>query len=488
MNMKTSYPRILLVLGGLATGCGGGDSPGGPAPATPGPDHVGDAPASGGTRLKAVVAEATDGTRHMFHWQDTRLDVPCTFQRVGPEEASGGLRCIPSGEAVVAVQKLVFGDAGCTSPMAVVMMNPGGPACTPPRFAWKGSTGTVCEPNPSFYRLGERVASRALFEREGGECRAVETRTALHFPDVFRVDPLALSELAGASLRAGPAKEGVAPVELVAEDGARAYVGLRDAAGGFDCTVAGTTAGLRCIPVQSDGALVGPIFADARCSQPAGMGLTCPIGDRPSVRFAFEYGFADGRSLMRVYRGGARLTVGYTKVGTECQPQMTWGGAYALGEEVAPSSFVTGSLETVMRPSGLIEEVESAGGWSRPKPDTLKLPGPVGTRCVFAETSDGIMRCLPPARLSGGYFADDRCSQPLVLDYGDEATVLDRGCPRRGTVFARGQRHLGDVYQIGAAGCERTFKQTADINKFEYHTIGPELPPERFVAMPVTLR
>jgi hypothetical protein len=100
MTMKTSYSMIPLVLG-LATGCGGGDSPGGPA--APGPDHTWDAPAAGGARLKAVVAEAADGTRHFFHWQDTRLDVPCTFQSVGADEASGGLRCIPTGEAVVAV-------------------------------------------------------------------------------------------------------------------------------------------------------------------------------------------------------------------------------------------------------------------------------------------------------------------------------------------------------------------------------------------------
>jgi hypothetical protein len=192
---------------------------------------------------------------------------------------------------------------------------------------------------------------------------------------------------------------------------------------------------------------------------------------------------------MRVFQGGARLTVGYAKVGTSCQEQMTWGGAYALGEEVAPSTFVTGSLETVTRPSGLLEEVESAGGWSRPKPGSLKLPGPAGNRCLLAETADGIMRCLPPQRFSsGGSFADAQCSQPLVINDGEAATMIDVSCPRRATVFARGQRHLGDVFENRSGVCQRTFTQTEDVNKFEYHTIGPALPPERFVAMPVVLR
>src|SRR5688572_8182416 len=87
----------------LAAGCGSSASPSTPGPADGGPSHadgvVTGAAFSGGTRLKAALAEGSDGTAILLHWWDSELDVACKFEPVDEPEAS--LRCLPSSAPTI---------------------------------------------------------------------------------------------------------------------------------------------------------------------------------------------------------------------------------------------------------------------------------------------------------------------------------------------------------------------------------------------------
>ena len=81
----------------VGAGCGSNATPGTAGPAPTGPEHadgvVTGAAFAGGTRLRAALAEASDGTAVFLHWWDSELDVACQFEPVDEPDASW--RCLP---------------------------------------------------------------------------------------------------------------------------------------------------------------------------------------------------------------------------------------------------------------------------------------------------------------------------------------------------------------------------------------------------------
>jgi hypothetical protein len=438
----------------------------------------------GGSRLEAVLAQAADGTGHFLHWQDTALDVPCEFLPL----REGDLRCLPTGPAMAAVQAIYFADAACTVPVAILQGYPWSHgSCPQPRFAFAGGTGAECAPRPEYFRVGERLPPQVVYQRAQDGCAAAAVPQGADILGTFRVTPLALTELVGGTLTAGAAAEGIALTTLVAEDGARMVTSLRDAAGGFDCAVEQSSDGPRCLP--TDRVMVGGFFADAGCSKPAGMAQSCLQGQQPSVPFGFDLAFVQGRTIVRSYRAGERLSTSFTQVGGTCVVQATWAGVFAIGAEIPASTFVPGTTEVVTRPSGLVQTIERAGGHSLARPGSLRSTEYGGFTCLFAPTSDGVVRCLPPEGVGGGHFSDAGCTIPLIFGEQPAFTELDRNsCPPQARVLSSGARHLGRVYAGRPGVCALVYEQDVSVNKFEYRALGPELPPDRFVAMPLVRR
>ena len=100
----------------VGTGCGSSASPGTAGPAPAGPEHadgvVTGAAFAGGTRLRAVLAEASDGTAVFLQWWDTELDVACRFEQVNEPEASW--RCLPLSAPTIYEGSELFADSLCS--------------------------------------------------------------------------------------------------------------------------------------------------------------------------------------------------------------------------------------------------------------------------------------------------------------------------------------------------------------------------------------
>jgi hypothetical protein len=484
----SALPRLVLPTLLLLAACGADQGTGSPPAvladaSVPEVTAMGEGPV-GGSRLEAVLAQAADGTGHFLHWQDTGLDVPCEFLPLH----DGALRCLPTGPAMAAVQAIYYTDAACTVPVALLHGYPSSHGdCPQPRFASRAGTGAACDPRPDYYRVGERLPPQVVYQRAQEGCAAAAIPQGAGLLGVFRVTTLALTELVAGALTAGPAAEGIALTTLVAEDGSRMVTSLRDVGGGFDCAVEESSDGPRCLP--TDRVMVAGFFADAACSKPAGMAQSCLQGQRPSIPFGFELAFVQGRTIVRSYRAGERLATSFTQVGGTCVAQAAWAGVFAIGGELPASTFVPGTTELVTRPSGLVQTVERAGGQSLSRPRTLRSTEYGGFACLLAATGDGVVRCLPPEGVSGGHFSDQQCTTPLIVGEQPAFTVLDRDrCPPQARVLSGGARHLGGVYAGRPGACALVYDQTASVNKFEYHAVGPELPPDRFVALPLVRR
>jgi hypothetical protein len=488
--MKSLASPLALALALAAAACdpGAGSPAGPPDPdpaARPGePGRPGAVEATrGGTRLAAVFAAAADGTSQFLHWRDTRLEVACRFQSM----SDGQTRCLPEGEAMASVKQDFFADAACT--VRVVELAPDFAwfaACPLPRFATASSQGRTCLGETIYYRVKGRVTPGTVYRTWGHGCVPVEPQLDPGSLGLFSVEAIPSTTFVAGALVQGEVAGGVAPVSLVGEDGARAVVGLRDAAGGFDCALRLTSDGLRCVP--ADAPLVGYAFADPQCKTPAAMALTCLQSLRPSVPFGVAVGYANGETITRIYGGGDRLAASFAGSTADCRPGGTALGAFAVGGEVPPARFVAGTTDLARGAGGLVRSMDHVGGWSLPGPRPLRNPELGDQDCFFAPTSDGVVRCLPPPEPLP-LFSDPQCTKLLSANQRPALTLLDQStCPARARVLALGDRHAGAVYRREGSGCAFAFTQPPGPTRGELFSFAAELPPERFVAMPLVER
>jgi hypothetical protein len=79
-----------------------------------------------GSRLKANVLTAADGTTHLLGWHDTQLDVDCAFGLASDDV----MRCLPSTNIVATPG---YTDSTCMHPIA--LQQQGGCGATVPSYA-----------------------------------------------------------------------------------------------------------------------------------------------------------------------------------------------------------------------------------------------------------------------------------------------------------------------------------------------------------------
>jgi hypothetical protein len=434
-----------------------------------------------GSRLRAVFVEAADGTDHFMSWRDDQLDLACSFTRLGDEQ----LRCLPAREEEATINEVVYADDRCTTPLADLAPDfTWFPGCPQPRYAYAWQTGTTCTQNPSYYRVGRRLEPATVYRKEGGGCIAGPVRRYTTSSGIFSIEPVELSQFVAGALEEGPAAEGIRPVYLVTADGARAIWTFRDDAGRFDCDLHLTPAGLRCLP--TDRAIVGYRFSDPQCKAPAAMALTCLEGLRRSVGFGFTSGYEEGNSVTRIFRGGDKLPVSFVGSGASCLADTTGFGAFGVGAEIPSSSFVPGAQKLVKGASGLVQPVDKAGGWSMPSPRPLQ--GSDNYDCLFAPTSDGVLRCLPGPLEDSPLYADARCTT-LVANAGGVYSVADRTtCPARVRLFARGAEHKAAVYRKQDGNCVFLDDAPPGFPKVNHYLYDVELAPEKFVSVRLVTR
>ena len=400
-----------------------------------------------GTRLKVVWTEGSDGQRSFVGFRDTHLGADCSFARA----MDGELRCLPY-DLFVPESLTEFADAGCTVPAlsAVRISCPGGP------FARRRDASNPCQPRERVYRLAEKIVENRTYVRAAsGACAA----TAV-FPGeaAFRLsDELPPAMFVKGRFVPEPAKPGE-PLQLVVletEDGARVDDHFR-AIAGHDCSLAILSdKRVRCVPSAATVSTV--TFADAACGRPAafypsGCG-PAPAVARQNVATALTPGACTNVSTISDL--GPRLDMlhrpGTTGAGSCEALAVPQGFEYhALGTEAPPERFQSleeiteRSTHRVWRTRLTAPGGRTVGfGW---------FDGERQARC-FRASLDGKQRCGPSGPRLSVYFADDRCSQPLLratrgaclsqFAYGAD----DNTCPVTDRLYSVGAMHTGDVFQ-----------------------------------------
>lgn len=446
---------LLVVACGSSAKTGGdkGNADAAPEAATPDAGDPRGAFASG-TRLKAVLAEASDGTSMFLRWWDSVLGVACAFEQVGDT-----LRCMPQGSGLklsyVGVDE-VFLDAACTRPAHV----------GDPSFGCNGQAlvkriELACPARGGLYRVGARSQATSVYTVIDGACAP---RAALPQGPIFDLQPISPEEFVAASLVAGVPLDGIALVELKAEDGAHGPWALRDAAGAFDCSPQATTLGTRCLPIDHGYSGRG-VFADRRCTEEAAVAPNCNDA-RTSIPFVFDDG---GAGITAVRSGGMRLAQTFQRAdATDCvTAPAAITPAFAIGAPVPLDRFTAASWQTVASPAGLVQTVGQAGGVSLPRFDRLAASALGGYECTLASTPDGVSRCAPPVEQTGGEYADPECSVPVwgadwptfsitKTPSAFRCTADGMSLPQVDRVLTGGKPYQGPVYRRLDAGCSLT--------------------------------
>ena len=427
-------------------------------------------PADGGQRLQAVFFESRDGIGVFRHFQDTELDVSCNFV----ESDAGSWRCLPQGADAARTSELVYTDPECLRPHAALYssdLEPG--ACTAPRYVVL--TGS-CEEESRVFELGSQAPTEVRYRFSDGVCSVSSSGTD-YLTDLFAVTPVSLERFQSGRLNFGEETGGIVPVDVRSDDGARVRLGFRDALEGFDCSLSDTDGDAHCVPIELG--LLGYLFADSGCTQPAAMAQGC-AAERGELPFAWDIS-SDGVSY---YRGGARLTTSYSGSAERCQEAVN-DLAFEIAEAVPITRFAPGQRAEVVA-GNLTTTVESVGNAALPAA-TLQSTSHGGYECHFARGADGELRCMPPPETYlTDLFADGSCSQPVESTQAEVLAVeVPDVCPAQVRVYARGDRHEGAVYALSdSGGCALAFESPPNDSARTPHYVFPtEITPSEFVPL-----
>ncbi len=109
--------------------------------------------------------------------------------------------------------------------------------------------------------------------------------------------------------------------------------------------------------------------------------------------------------------------------------------------------------------------------------------------CLFAETSEGIFRCVPAPLLYAALYADAACASPLFMVASDCGTVADWGmstdeCGRPHRIFRRGTIYTDTVAYARSNGtCTQT--SLSYYTGTTFYTAGQEYPLSNFQTMTI---
>lgn len=242
---------------------------------------------------------------------DTTLQVSCAVVAT----ADGKLRCIPDE-----VERLEFGDAGCTQPI-VSSTNTAPPAPYALEYAPCGGVAHV-------YAVGAPIAPGPAYARQPTEC-------VPSYPEDLKEPRYALEEIplerfAAVTEETTPSPNRLQERAWVTEDGVRVRIGAKDTALGAPCSAAWEPLSGESVCLPSRAATVNSsYFGDAACTRPVldVRETTCPEASlRPVVRYTPR-----GTHACDAYHYAAR-TAASTPAATEYRVDPLGGGC----EVVAP--------------------------------------------------------------------------------------------------------------------------------------------------------
>jgi hypothetical protein len=452
---------------------------------------------TGGTRLRAVLAEASDGAAVFLHWWDSELDVACKFEPMDEPDVSW--RCLPrSAPTIYEGAGEAFADSRCSQRLLRSgTMAPDGPRVVQlvDMNCWMAS---------EYFRIGAPFTGGTSYRKTEQDC-VPEAAPADGQTTLYTLERVPMQAFVAAELLASESPGPVADNYLSAEDGSRAPHGFSDLAGGFDCWPRQTSTGTRCLPIHFGWGDRGGVYADASCSAAAAWPEERCGGRRNTLPFVLFEGPSSSGGITAVHRGGARLSELFIQVGAGCSEANPETVAFAIGQPMELGSFLDASLRRVPRPSGLVQTVAQVDG-SAPEAahavaiarfDQLATDVFGGYDCTLAVTSDGV-RCVPPVEPVRADYADASCTQPVWGTEWDrmsvgsgqvevEAPTAGRVVlPRVDRVLTGGTRYEGPVYRLRDTNC--ILDPAVPNARQPYHRFSGEVRLADLPALPIVVR
>ncbi len=289
----------------------------------------------------------------------------------------------------------------------------------------------------------------------------------------------------------GAIVEALGAVELVGEDGSRAFDTLKDEQKGVHCEPAKASDSVtRCVPLRGQPRLTGHVYhSDAACAN--------EMASRPTVvdesnTLAYAVRTMRIASSCDVYYDvhalgpeGPNQACFYKGPGPACTAVNVeqCNGYRPIAGQVVASSFIA-MPEAAAGAARLRPRLHAAGAGRVVQAGLVDSVKAVA--CQVGAAADGSLRCLPAMRTET-LFTDVACTKPAAtsppcapfLAYDDEST-----CPPRRRVFAAGATGSGPLYWRPSVGdaCVR-YTVGGPNQTFDYTASGAELAPSELESL-----
>jgi hypothetical protein len=344
---------------------------------------------SGGSRIKAQIADYGGGARDVIGWHDAQLDLPCSPILAG----DGSRRCLPRAASIA------YADATCST-----RVGRWSNLEDPPRWAFEDEADT-CELRRHLYRLGDELALQMYYSRSGETCSG-----PFALPSTSRLFAVGLEEPPDTFALLADTMRGTGRLRAAgwqSADGASYLTELFDSMLGTSCVPSEGMDGMRCLPSGTQPS--ASLFADAACTtQLAPVAGPCAASPYVVVGEPCE--------PARIHERGAAWTGPvFERSGETCQPSSGQTDLTVVGPELPVTTFVSGVASRGDQTGRIVASDWLALDGARRRlhwRDTLRADENCGTASggLFPEP-----RCIPADLVaSTGDFRDSACSLPIA--------------------------------------------------------------------------
>lgn len=444
--------------------------------------------ATSGSRLEAPQIEAEGLSIWKGSWQDTQLGISCSFAAL----PDGSLRCLPTG---VNIGNFYYEDENCSGPELVGISRTSYESwetcSTPSNERFIRYSSYPCIPK-RLHGVGarvsrllapaERVEPAKVYQLFDGQCLGFTPNDFFYY---HRATEIEMASFVGATVEESAPQNGsrLAPVEIVAEDGARERIAFVDADRGERCALAETGLGsFHCAPSFDVVNMSTSNYSDAGCTQPVALGSSTSCEGAGYIR---RVEIDDTcQSTTRIFEVGAETAQLYVDFSGTCLQSSTSSPIHSVGAEVPTSRFAEAAL-TLGESAGRLEPQLLAVDVTPPPLHGL-WDSQLAVRCAFRTAADGKTRCLPvEVNVGLDRYRDAQCLElvvgstcPLEAPYLIRLEKDEDGCGSRTRVYARGAGLAAGstIYRVSKDECV----EATSSNDYHY-TLGAEVSPDLFV-------
>ena len=381
-----------------------------------------------GTRLHAYVQDATGGAIALVNWQDTSLNLSCTFAPT----SDGNVHCVP-----VSSNAIAYSDAACTTKVAVL-----GACGALSSYVVESSATAACRQNPldqlaapaaTTYTVGAKLGTGVIYTLNNNSPPTCAVSSMME--DYYAITVADPTQFVSATV-VKQARDSRLDVDVVeGSDGSRQLSGavydhsMGEAPCGLAIAGTPTNPTFLCVPgAMANAQGSNPEYDNATCTTVVASEPDYAACGAATVVAETAAGSTCGFGTETFYQVGTDVTAGNVcapaaTAPCSCHTDTSGTHYYTLGATIAPTTFAgltaakfgSARLQTVYLADAT--GVQLAGAEPNSLYDTT-----AGASCQLWTFSDMSMRCVSENDITtytGNplYYSDAMCTKQLVVQY-----------------------------------------------------------------------